>query len=154
MSKSFDAAITGHGSVYMLDPVSEYGQAWTDENISEEALMLGNSIAVEHGYIEAIAHGMLSDGLTVSLNGREIVLLEQEESMGYPEVIAYTYEADIHCVDCAHERFQDPDSESAVDREGNPVHAVFTGAEIEYWPVPCGTCGYEIDGFSWIDPEV
>lgn len=53
---------------------------------------------------------------------------------------AWTYEADIHCDDCARERFgyealEDPDTE---DAEGNPLHPVYSWdfERTEY----CGDC--------------
>jgi hypothetical protein len=83
-------------------------------------------------------------------------------------VVAYTYEADVRCVDCAFKRFgdaletEDPWGDSyPVDREGNRPWPVFSWeiAELatscaEYgdcrnpdcegdcrFPIPCGTCG-------------
>jgi len=46
-------------------------------------------------------------------------------------IVAYTYEADIHCVDHAESRFGMQEGkywvrESATDSEGNRVHPVFT----------------------------
>ena len=154
MDNKFDATIEGSGSIFMLTPVSESGQDWTGENLSEDVLMLENSIAVEHGYIEAIAYAMLEDGLTVSLNGNGIEIMnpdQEAKNMDATTVIAYTYEADTHCIDCTRERFEDPDDEYARDKDGNPIRPVFCGAEVEYWPVPCGSCFCDLDGFVWID---
>lgn len=56
-------------------------------------------------------------------------------------IIGYTYEADAHCQDCAHNRFHRP--HESTDNEGNPVHPMFSTDEYlssEY----CGTCGREI----------
>lgn len=53
--------------------------------------------------------------------------------------IAYTYEADVHCPDCARQRFPASyTSESdlhgvkidATDNEGNPIHAVMPYDEL------------------------
>ena len=70
-------------------------------------------------------------------------------------VIAYTYEADYHCVSCAFDRFGDMlDRDDAVDSEGNPPHPVFSTDE---WyandifegnttaTLACGTCGEVIE---------
>lgn len=59
--------------------------------------------------------------------------------------VAYTYEADYHCPGCAEERFGlDTHSEvSGEDREGNPVHAVFSWNE-GWQGHACGTCGGEL----------
>jgi len=63
-------------------------------------------------------------------------------------IIAYTYEADVHCPACTKYRFGRlawmgaPDEcgvpESAVDRESNPVHPVFVTDEHDF--THCGTC--------------
>lgn len=42
-------------------------------------------------------------------------------------VIGYTYEASIHCEACARGRFGDSlDNPETVDREGNPIHPIFS----------------------------
>lgn len=74
------------------------------------------------------------------------------------EVIAYTYDADTHCPDCARERFGTDKNgyvpDSAEDSEGNPVGAVFADSEwFDYYAtedqvLTCGTCGDEIDYFE------
>jgi hypothetical protein len=47
-----------------------------------------------------------------------------------PDVIAYTYEADSHCPECARERFDDAlDGPDARGDEGNPVGAIFSTDE-------------------------
>jgi hypothetical protein len=67
-------------------------------------------------------------------------------------VIAYTYEADHHCKDCAVARFGD--HPIWVDSEGNEVGAVF---DTDEWyandiyegnakaTLSCGTCGNVIE---------
>ena len=53
-------------------------------------------------------------------------------------VIAYTYEADFHCVHCAKERFAQPSDDpdlhgipyDATDSEGNNIHPVFSSDEV------------------------
>lgn len=73
-------------------------------------------------------------------------------------VIAYTYEADVHCPDCANHRaavglltrrppLQIGTDEHGlafdlVDREGNPVHPVFSTDEHDF--THCGDCGAEL----------
>ena len=68
-------------------------------------------------------------------------------------VIAYTYEADVHCPACTKERFPAdsfsdylPDEHDvgtqAVDREYNPIHPVFDIDEHGF--THCGTCGEEL----------
>ena len=72
-----------------------------------------------------------------------------------PRVIAYTFEADVHCADCAVQAAAggrlaaDPGGPLGTDehglpfalrdREGNPVHPVFSTDEAE--GLRCGCCG-------------
>lgn len=68
--------------------------------------------------------------------------------------IAYTYEADTHCPDCAVARFgREPGypwpPEDARDSEGNPVGAIapwddWCDAEDGPCTLACGTCGWII----------
>ena len=53
------------GSICMVEPVSDMGQDWVDTYLSDDTIMLGNRIAVEHRYIESIYEGMEEDGLHV-----------------------------------------------------------------------------------------
>jgi len=75
-------------------------------------------------------------------------------------IIAYTYEADVHCPECARERFGTADasftnnkgwidehgiSDASIDGEGNPIHPVF---DIDEDPdgafTHCGDCHEEL----------
>jgi len=59
-------------------------------------------------------------------------------------IIAYTYEADFHCVDCTLSRFGTyANLDQCEDSEGNSIHPVFSTDEV-YEPV-CGDCLEEID---------
>lgn len=74
-------------------------------------------------------------------------------------IIAYTYEADYHCIGCTQKRFAPPGTELkrdecgvpflAHDGDKNPVHPVFDTDELPTdlsahdggWPaIACGTC--------------
>jgi hypothetical protein len=58
-------------------------------------------------------------------------------------VVGYTYEADVHCVGCAFDRFGDMlDRDEAADSEGNRPHPVFSIDEdfLEEHDA-CSTCG-------------
>lgn len=60
-----DLEVTGGGSVFLLHPRSDAGRAWIAEHIPEDAMMLGNAVAVEHRYIADIVAGAMSDDLCV-----------------------------------------------------------------------------------------
>lgn len=78
------------------------------------------------------------------------------------EIVAWTYEADIHCLDCAEERFGPPLRISGsgrelegIDSEGNQISPVFLDQLSEFSmdydefdgraTVNCGTCHEEIE---------
>jgi hypothetical protein len=55
-------------------------------------------------------------------------------------IVGYTYEADVHCTDCALKAFRDLESRGAIDSEGNQVQPVFDiteGSELSH----CADCG-------------
>lgn len=69
------------------------------------------------------------------------------------EIIAWTYDADIHCLACARERFgaaldngSDSDHPGPVplDSESNEIHPVFASDETDPAGEYCGDCGAEI----------
>jgi hypothetical protein len=68
--------------------------------------------------------------------------------MNSTTIIGYAYDADLHCVACATDRFKtflnDPDTQ---DSEGNPVHPAFAdeGWDIDSgMPEYCGDCGEQL----------
>jgi len=46
--------------------MSEDGTTWLDQNIGDEARMLGAAVVVEPRYVEDITEGMINDGLIVA----------------------------------------------------------------------------------------
>jgi hypothetical protein len=71
-------------------------------------------------------------------------------------IIAYTFEADYHCLDCTETRF--PDMEG-TDSEGNSIHPLFSTDEwceldkdflaehpVQY--IECGDCLNVIDSYT------
>lgn len=58
------------------------------------------------------------------------------------DVVGYTYEADVHCIDCARKRFgRRLDVDGLLeDGEGKLVNVIFAGGEYpDDWC--CGDCG-------------
>ena len=80
-------------------------------------------------------------------------------------IIAYTYEADVHCIDCTNKRFgATPTYRIHRDNEGNLVHPVFSTdewqeldegflAENPTQYLVCGDCHEIIDTYT-IESEV
>jgi hypothetical protein len=64
------------------------------------------------------------------------------------EIVGWTYEADLHCNECAEERFGPPERVSGsgrelhgVDNEGNEIHPIFLDQLEEFETTPvCGDC--------------
>ena len=68
-TNSPDFSIEGGGrfcTVYLLRPLTPAAFAWVEEHIPEDAQRLGTAIAVEHFYIDAIAEGIVADGLVLA----------------------------------------------------------------------------------------
>jgi len=75
-------------------------------------------------------------------------------------IIAYTYEADAHCIDCTDKRFGTTyPLDNQVDNEGNFVHPLYCidewfeldAGHVEENPIQylaCGTCHEIIDTYE------
>ena len=61
-----DFIVSNHGSIYLLEPLTEAGRQWSDDHLPDDAQMFGNAVVVEHRYIEDIVLGIQDDGLTVA----------------------------------------------------------------------------------------
>lgn len=59
-----DLHYVNHGSIVTMEPLSDAARQWIDENIPDDALRFGDSIAIEPRYFGEIAYGAQSDGLT------------------------------------------------------------------------------------------
>jgi len=64
--KSIDALVSGHGSIYLVRPISNAATAWINENVQDEAQWFGHSLAVEHRYILDLMDGMQASGLNLA----------------------------------------------------------------------------------------
>lgn len=58
-----DFELCSHGSIVTLAPVTNAGQDWADEYLSDAA-SLGGAICIEPRYVQAILDGLEDDGLT------------------------------------------------------------------------------------------
>jgi hypothetical protein len=57
------------------------------------------------------------------------------------EIVGYTYDADVHCVECT--KAADMIKEDAVDSEGNTPHPIFADNECsDLWQ--CSNCGCKL----------
>jgi hypothetical protein len=60
-----DYEISGGGTVYLITPLNDEAKQNLVDNVSDEAQWLGNSLAVEHRYIESLVEQLKSEGWTV-----------------------------------------------------------------------------------------
>jgi hypothetical protein len=60
-----DFEIVNGGSVSLIIPLTREGRRWLDDSIGEDALYLGQGLAVEARYLGQIVGGILSSGLTI-----------------------------------------------------------------------------------------
>ena len=86
--------------------------------------------------------------------------------MNASDVVAFTYEASVHCAECTRRRFGDAAVKldgAATDREGGPVLPVFASGAADYCgslqaegvacdAIYCDDCGECVFEF-WADPE-
>jgi len=49
-------------SVYLIMPLTEQCKVWLTENVSEDAMYLGHSLAVEHWYVGNLVRGLRENG--------------------------------------------------------------------------------------------
>ena len=65
-SPARDLLFENHGSLFLIRPLSEFGQQWLDENVGDEnTLTFGGAVVCEPRYVEAIYFGAKQDGLAV-----------------------------------------------------------------------------------------
>jgi hypothetical protein len=60
---SCDSIFENHFSLFLIRPVSPTGRNWLDQNIADDVQTLGEAVACEGRYVEAIYHGAINVGL-------------------------------------------------------------------------------------------
>jgi hypothetical protein len=60
-----DFELSGHGSLYLLHPLTPAAHAWVEEHLPPDATWWCGAIVVEHRYIGPIIGGAIGDGLVV-----------------------------------------------------------------------------------------
>ena len=66
-----------HGSIYMIRPTTAEACDHAEEAFDTDAPRLGNAIACEPRFAATVAQGLLAEGFTVALDGREIEAIEE-----------------------------------------------------------------------------
>ena len=57
-------------SVYLITPLTSECGDWLRENVSDDALYLGHSLAVEHRYVEELVGALIQDGFRLERDFR------------------------------------------------------------------------------------
>ncbi len=60
-----DIVVENHGSIVLLQPLTEAGHFWLDHHLPYDAQKWGSAYAVEPRYVQDIIDGMENDGLVV-----------------------------------------------------------------------------------------
>jgi hypothetical protein len=60
-----DFVVSNHGSIFLLDPLTDVARAWADEHLPADHMLFGAAVVVEHRYIADIVAGILDAGLRV-----------------------------------------------------------------------------------------
>lgn len=71
-----DLEFRDHGSIWTLYAQTDPGDKWLSENVSEEGFHAYADRIVESRYVPDIIGGALADGISVSVDGREVVGIE------------------------------------------------------------------------------
>lgn len=69
-----DLNFENHGTIYTMSASTPAGQVWVLNHIDDDAPQLGGNTIIEHRYAAPIIAGALTDGLAVTVDGREVVL--------------------------------------------------------------------------------
>jgi hypothetical protein len=65
-----DVALTFAGSICLVHLLTEEARDWVDEHVSADRQTWCGALVVETRYVDTLAAGMQSDGLTVCLEDR------------------------------------------------------------------------------------
>lgn len=66
MEKQTDVSVSNHGSVFLFALLTDEARDWVRENVSEDRMMFGSSLAVEPRFALELANGMREAGLKVT----------------------------------------------------------------------------------------
>lgn len=65
VQQKVDFDVTDHGTIVLLTPMTPAAHDWVQENLPDDALTFGPSIAIEHRYAEDVLIGIVEDGLSI-----------------------------------------------------------------------------------------
>ena len=65
VAQRIDFELSGHGMLYLFQPLTPAAYAWVEEHLPADATWFGGAVVVEHRYIGDIVGGAIGDGLVV-----------------------------------------------------------------------------------------
>jgi hypothetical protein len=65
-TSSPDFICSGHGSLYLLQPLNQTARLWIDNHIHPEHQTFADSVVIEHRYIQSILIALNDDSLEVA----------------------------------------------------------------------------------------
>lgn len=60
-----DFHLIDHGSIALLDPLSDDARAWCARHLPDDATRWGDAYAVERRYLHGVVEGIVGDGLVI-----------------------------------------------------------------------------------------
>lgn len=60
-----DIRVENYGSIFLLRPLTSEAADWLLDNTADDAMFMGDALAVEPRYVPAIVEGAQADGLLV-----------------------------------------------------------------------------------------
>ncbi len=63
---TYDYHVEDHGTIFLIRPQNAAAHEHLEENVADDAIWLGNALAVEHRYIENLVLGLRDNGWTVT----------------------------------------------------------------------------------------
>lgn len=60
-----DFLLADHGSIFLLQPITDPAYAWVADHLPADALTFGHAVAIEHRFVAEIVVGIRADGLRV-----------------------------------------------------------------------------------------
>ena len=57
-----DVVVSYHGSICLVEPISDAAKDWIAENVDPNAQWFGNALVVEPRYVDDLVLGMIDNG--------------------------------------------------------------------------------------------
>lgn len=61
-----DIELQDEGTIWLFRPLTQVGREWLKGNVQPDATWFGGALVVEHRYVQGLAEGAMSEGLTIT----------------------------------------------------------------------------------------